>query len=70
MLVEQLVVVGDVRETHVPWVGTPGEVLQRIVREWTARDDPYVMPGELFWVDTTPTGQALGEAVLAREARQ
>lgn len=70
MLAEHLVVVGDVGDAHVPWSGTHGEILQRIVREWTDRDDPYVMPGELFWVDTTGTGQALGEAVLARESRQ
>lgn len=68
MLIEELVVVGDVGETHVPWDGTPGDVLRRVVCEWTERNDPYVMPGELFWVDTTTAGQALGEAILAREA--
>lgn len=70
MVADHLVVIGDVGDIHVPWRGTPCEVLQRVVSEWTARDDPYVMPGELFWVDTTDVGQALGEAVLAREARQ
>lgn len=70
MLVEGMVVVGDVGDKHVPWVGTPGEVICRVIREWTERDDPFVMPGELFWVDTTSAGQAIGEAVLAREAQQ
>jgi hypothetical protein len=68
MLFDQLICVGDVGDAHVPWEGTPGDVLSRVIREWSERDDPYVMPGELFWVDTTSAGQAIGEAVLAREA--
>ena len=68
LLLGGLIVVGDVGDTHVPWSGTPGEIIQRVVREWSVRDDPSVMPGELFWIDTTPAGQRLGEAVWAREA--
>ena len=68
VLFDHLVCVGDVGDEHVPWEGTPGDVLGRVIREWSERDDPYVMPGELFWVDTTSAGQAIGEAVLAREA--
>jgi hypothetical protein len=62
-----LVVVGDVGESHVPWTCEPGEAVLRVAREWMARADPDVMPGELFWLDCTPKGQALGEAVSARE---
>lgn len=68
LLLDGLIVVGDVADTHVPWGGTPGDIIERFVREWSTRDDPYVMPGELFWIDTTSAGQQLGEAVWAREA--
>lgn len=68
LLLGGLIVVGDVGDTHVPWSGTPGEIIQRVVRDWSGRDDPYVVPGELFWIDTTPAGQRLGEAVWVREA--
>lgn len=70
LLVEGLVVVGDVGDSHVPWDGTPGEVLQRVVHEWSERVDPAVAPGELFWVDTTAAGQQVGESVWAREAQR
>jgi hypothetical protein len=62
-----LVVVGDVANGHIPWDCSPGEAVLRVAREWTARAEPQVMPGELFWLDCAPAGQALGEAVWARE---
>jgi hypothetical protein len=64
---EGLVMVGDVGESHVPWSCEPGEAVLRVARDWMERADPDVMPGELFWLDCTPDGQALGEAVWARE---
>lgn len=63
-----LVVVGDVAERHIPWDCPPGESVLRVAREWMAQAKPDVMPGELFWLDCTPEGQALGESVWAREA--
>lgn len=70
LLVQGLVVVGDVGDTHVPWDGAPGEVLERVVRDWSERVEPYVMAGELFWVDTTAAGQEVGESVWAREEQR
>jgi hypothetical protein len=64
-----LVVVGDVADGHIPWGCPPGEAVLRVAREWTTRAESQVMPGELFWLDCTPAGQAIGEAVWAREER-
>jgi hypothetical protein len=68
LLAQGLIVVGDVDDVHIPWECSDGEAVLRLARDWAERDDPYVMPGELFWLDTTPAGQAAGEAVWEREA--
>ena len=66
-----LVVIGDVSEKHIPWSCSSGEAVLRVAREWAKFDDPLsVMPGQIFWLDTTPAGQRLGEAVWAREAQE
>lgn len=66
-----LVVPGDVTDAgHVPWTCSPEEAVVRIVRDWSAREDPMVMPGEIVWLANTPAGDDLGEAVLARTANQ
>lgn len=51
----------------VPWPIEPIEAVARICRTWTAREDPAVGPGEIVWLRNTPTGNALGHAVLERE---
>lgn len=68
MVSEDLVVVGDVGTGHEPWECSSAEAVLRVAQEWMAREETAVMPGELFWLDCTPRGQALGEAVWAREA--
>ena len=54
-------------EGFVPWPVEPIDAVTRICREWTARDDPGVGPGEIVWLRNTPKGDALGNAVLERE---
>lgn len=68
LVASDLVVVGDVTDHHIPWGCSPGEAIVRVAQEWMARADPSVMPGELFWLDATDEGHALGETVWAREA--
>lgn len=68
LVAQGMIVVGDVGDGHVPWDCSPGDAILRLVRDWAERPDPFVMPGELFWLDTTPAGQAVGEAVWSREA--
>lgn len=62
LILDGLVVAGDVDAAgHVPWPGSASDAIVRIVKEWSARTDPFVMPGEVFWLDTTAAGQSLGE---------
>lgn len=53
---------------HRPWECSTAQAIARITEDWSARTDPFVMPGEIVWLDTTPEGQRLGGAVLRREA--
>jgi hypothetical protein len=67
-LVNELMVAGDVDESGFhPWTGTVGDAVVRIVRSW----DPveaYPPAGSVAWLANTPKGDALGHAVLDREA--
>jgi len=68
LIVQGLVVVGDVGDVgHTPWESDSPSTIGRIVEEWASVADPFVMPGQLFWLDTTPEGQRIGESVWARE---
>lgn len=70
LLAEGLVVAGDFDGVqHVPWPLQEGDAMYRVAAEWAAVEDPFVMPGAIFWLDTTPRGQAVGEAVWRRENR-
>ncbi len=70
LIVAGLVRAGDVDEAgHVPWRCPDSEAITRIALDWTSRVDPFVMPGEIVWLDATPVGQAIGESVLEREAK-
>jgi hypothetical protein len=53
---------------HRPWECSAAEAIARIAEDWSARRDPFVMPGEIVWLDTSPDGQRVGEAVLQRES--
>jgi hypothetical protein len=69
LVVEGLVVPGDYDGFHhSAWDCTPAVAIARIAEEWSSRSDPFVMPGEIVWLDTTPLGQQIGETVLARES--
>ncbi|NTW42190.1 MAG: hypothetical protein HGA44_20315, partial [Cellulomonadaceae bacterium] len=52
---------------HYPWDCSQGEAVLRVAREWVSRPDPFVRPGDLFWLAVTPEGEAIGRAVWARE---
>lgn len=68
LLVQGLVLAGDVGDVgHTPWEGGSAKAIERIVTTWASAQDPFVMPGEIFWLDTTPEGQRAGELVWARE---
>lgn len=51
-----------------PWDATPEEAALRVASEWMSRADPNVYPGEIVWLRNTSTGDAIGQAVLDREA--
>jgi len=36
---------------HRPWDCSAGEAVARIAEDWAARKDPFVMPGEIVWLD-------------------
>jgi hypothetical protein len=66
-----LVVAGEYDGTgHRPWECSAESAIGRIVEEWSSRRDPFVMPGEIVWLDATSEGQRIGERVLAREAER
>jgi hypothetical protein len=50
-----------------PWACSTSAAIEKIASDWLSRDDPLVMPGEIVWLNNTPRGTAVGEAVLARE---
>ncbi|GAA2872907.1 hypothetical protein [Paenarthrobacter ilicis] len=64
-----LLVPGDIREKgHLPWECTPGEAIVRIIGEWSAFPDTEMLrSGDIVWLDATPEGERIGEAVLLRE---
>jgi hypothetical protein len=69
LIVEGMLVPGDVgEEGHAPWQISQGEALERLTRQWAMKADPFVMPGTIVWLATTPDGQAVGEAIWHREA--
>ena len=68
LLVRGLVVGGEYDgETHRPWDCSVGEAVVRIAEDWQAWGDTVPTPGAVVWLDLTPAGREIGEAVLARE---
>jgi hypothetical protein len=69
LMVTGLIIPGEYDGSgHRPWECSTAQAIARIAEDWSARTDPFVMPGEIVWLDTTPKGQRLGEAVLRRES--
>lgn len=68
LIIEGLLVPGEYDGVrHMPWDSSPAQAIARITEDWCARTDPFVMPGEIVWLDTTDAGQRLGEDVWRRE---
>ncbi|WP_415853985.1 hypothetical protein [Sinomonas sp. G460-2] len=68
LLLQGLIVAGDLDgQSHVPWPCSPLDSIGRIITAWAAKRDPFVMPGEVVWINTTPAGQRIGEAIWRRE---
>lgn len=62
---------GDIEGVeHSPWPLTTAEAILRIASEWASESDPFVMPGSIVWLNTTPSGQVIGESVWLRERGQ
>jgi hypothetical protein len=71
VLVKGLMVAGDVDDAgHHPWSSSIGETVTRIEDEWLKWGTEIPTPGAVVWLDLTPAGLKLGEAVLAREREQ
>jgi hypothetical protein len=71
LLVTDMIVAGDVTsDGFSAWSCSAADAIARVAAEWGVRADPFVMPGEIVWLDTTEQGQMAGEAVWARESPQ
>lgn len=69
LVMTDLVVPGEYDgSTHRAWDCSRAEAIARIAEDWSARSDPFVMPGEIVWLDTTPRGHQIGKAVFRRES--
>ena len=69
LIIAGLIVPGEYDGSgHRAWDCSAAESIARIVEEWSARTDPFVMPGEIVWLDASAEGQRLGDAVLLRES--
>jgi hypothetical protein len=67
LIMRGLLIPGDIEETgHRPWDCTRAEAIARITEEWSLRDDPFVFFGEIVWLDVSPEGKMIGEAVIER----
>lgn len=68
LLTRGLMVPGDVHGgTHKPWDCSVGEAMARIEKEWLSWGTTVPTPGAIVWLDLTPAGRVIGEAVVARE---
>lgn len=67
-IVRGLVVPGDVGDgRHQPWECSAGEAIVRIQEDWLKWGSEVPTPGAVVWLDVTPAGLRIGEAVIARE---
>lgn len=66
LLTDGLIRVGDMTETGFsPWSTSTDATLVRIRTSWLTLDR-QVGPGDVCWIEATPDGRAMGEAVLER----
>ncbi|GAA3809870.1 hypothetical protein [Cellulomonas soli] len=62
-----LAVIGEIGSgRHVPWPGTSAETLLRAVRDWVQFPTPRVNISDLFWLEATPEGEAIGRSLWGR----
>ncbi|MBO9521878.1 MAG: hypothetical protein J7518_10100 [Nocardioidaceae bacterium] len=70
LLGQGLISAGDIEGVeHSPWPLSTAEAILRIASEWASEEDPFVMPGSIVWLNTTPRGQVIGEGVWRRESQ-
>jgi hypothetical protein len=66
LLTDGLIRVGDMNETGFsPWSTSTDATLVRIRTSWLTLDR-QVGPGDVCWIEMTPKGRAMGEAVPER----
>lgn len=53
-------------KSHRAWECSPAQAVQWVSDDWAARDDPFVMPGEIVWLAASSEGKSRGEDVLRR----
>jgi hypothetical protein len=71
LLGEGLITAGDIEGVeHSPWPLSTADAILRIASAWASESDPFVMPGSIVWLNTTPRGHAIGESVWRREGSQ
>ena len=71
LLAGSLISAGDIEGVeHAPWPLSTAEAILRIASAWASESDPFVMPGSIVWLNTTPIGQAIGESIWRRERGQ
>ncbi|MGH1565730.1 hypothetical protein [Mumia sp. DW29H23] len=60
-----LVEIGDLRDDgrFARWDGTHAENLHRLAFDWAGLADPYPEMWDLFWLNTTPRGDEIGNAI-------
>lgn len=68
VVIEGLMVAGAVSEgAFDPWHVSPGDAVERIVREWRQVGTRPLLPGDIAWLCNTAAGDARGQVVLHRE---
>lgn len=65
LLVQNLVIVGDVDADFVRWTLEPAEALNRISSEWSDPESA-LRPGDVCWLANTSTGDALARTFPPR----
>jgi hypothetical protein len=70
-LVQGLLVAGDYDGVeHRPWSVSVGEAIARIAEDWLKWGNEVPTPGAIVWLDLTPAGREIAEAVIAREQQR